>query len=133
MFAGCVGVGLWLLDARVGRSGPMHPSCGHCGYDLTGSTSNRCPECGRLFIDAGVRVSRPRRSRLRIAAGIMMLLIGVLFLPCLATTALSLRLRAANSQLTAQRLAAAAAAARAYEAELAAQQLEHSTNDDSHR
>ncbi len=39
------------------------PRCGNCGYDLTGAPSNRCPECGRLFIEAGVIVRRPRRRR----------------------------------------------------------------------
>ncbi|HPF40082.1 MAG TPA: hypothetical protein P5081_04515 [Phycisphaerae bacterium] len=34
-----------------------HPQCGNCGYDLTSAESNRCPECGRLFIEAGVRVA----------------------------------------------------------------------------
>lgn len=33
------------------------PRCGHCGYDLTRSESNRCPECGLLFIEAGVEIA----------------------------------------------------------------------------
>ena len=34
---------LWYLDRR--RIPPGH--CRNCGYDLTGNTSGRCPECGR--------------------------------------------------------------------------------------
>jgi hypothetical protein len=33
---------LWLADIR--RPGPGH--CQSCGYNLTGNTSGRCPECG---------------------------------------------------------------------------------------
>ena len=33
---------LWYLDHR--RIPPGH--CKKCGYDLTGNTSGRCPECG---------------------------------------------------------------------------------------
>ncbi|GMU82570.1 MAG: hypothetical protein AMXMBFR47_24410 [Planctomycetota bacterium] len=39
----------------------MTPRCGHCGYNLTGAPGNRCPECGWLFIDAGVIVRSDRR------------------------------------------------------------------------
>ncbi len=30
------------------------PVCGKCLYDLTGSEGIRCPECGSLFIEAGI-------------------------------------------------------------------------------
>jgi hypothetical protein len=32
---------LWLADRR-----PAPGHCQHCGYDLTGNVSGRCPECG---------------------------------------------------------------------------------------
>jgi hypothetical protein len=33
--------------------------CDGCGYDLTGNTSGRCPECGRRRGAAAPRVARP--------------------------------------------------------------------------
>lgn len=36
------------------------PVCFDCGYDLTGSVSDRCPECGSPILDAPPRGSRPR-------------------------------------------------------------------------
>ncbi|MCB9855036.1 MAG: hypothetical protein H6818_05055 [Phycisphaerales bacterium] len=52
------------------------PTCGHCGYDLTGAESNRCPECGLLFIEAGVEIrrqslSKSRRSRQFLVLGLL--------------------------------------------------------------
>ena len=38
---------------------------GRCGYNLTGSESNRCPECGTLFIEAGVTLGNPSPKRAR--------------------------------------------------------------------
>ena len=49
---------------RRGREG-TDPTCGHCGYNLTGSESNRCPECGTLFIEAGVTLGNPSPKRAR--------------------------------------------------------------------
>lgn len=36
---------LWSL-CREQRLEPLHPSCGRCGYNLSGNVSGRCPECG---------------------------------------------------------------------------------------
>lgn len=58
----CVCVGALLLvksQMSVGRD----PRCGHCGYQLSGLTSNRCPECGRLFIEAGISLGKRSLSR----------------------------------------------------------------------
>ena len=38
---------LWYLDRRR----PAPGKC-RCGYDLTGNTSGRCPECGQTMTDA---------------------------------------------------------------------------------
>ncbi|RJP32468.1 MAG: hypothetical protein C4547_13800 [Phycisphaerales bacterium] len=39
---------LLVLSVILGQSRRRPPNeCGHCGYDLTGNVSGRCPECGR--------------------------------------------------------------------------------------
>ena len=57
------------------------PSCGHCGYNLTGAPGNRCPECGRLFIEAGVTFRFGERSgrSIRLAVGAVVLLLLMAF------------------------------------------------------
>lgn len=89
-----------------------HPRCGNCGYNLTGSTSNRCPECGLLFIEAGVVVRRGGRRR---SIGRRVLLaLGLLSLPIIAMLGLTLYLRAeAAAARAAQRARVRAAEAQA--------------------
>jgi hypothetical protein len=58
-----VAVAAVLVVVKSRRQAEAGPHCGNCGYNLTGSTSNRCPECGELFIDAGVIKQEPPRSR----------------------------------------------------------------------
>jgi len=36
--------------AGVRSSSPIPPFCMGCGYDLTGGVSDRCPECGQVFV-----------------------------------------------------------------------------------
>jgi ABC-type enterochelin transport system permease subunit len=46
---GVLGLAVYLLRVLVGKheSGlHLHPTCRHCGYDLHGMHSDRCPECG---------------------------------------------------------------------------------------
>jgi predicted RNA-binding Zn-ribbon protein involved in translation (DUF1610 family) len=40
------------LEQMVGgtRSSTIPPFCTGCGYDLTGAVSDRCPECGQVFV-----------------------------------------------------------------------------------
>ena len=65
----------WFFCAsRCWRRG-TEPRCGRCGYNLTGSQSDRCPECGLRFIEAGVVKGSPAsRARLWIGLALLMLL-----------------------------------------------------------
>lgn len=47
----CVGISLCGVAVRR-RYWPVYPDgqCKACGYDLYGLTSNRCPECGQVFV-----------------------------------------------------------------------------------
>ena len=72
-------VGICLVISGRRCVGGEGPKCGHCGYNLTGAPENRCPECGRLFIDAGVVTVHPRGSRLRFGIGIALItVVGLL-------------------------------------------------------
>ena len=78
----CVGLGVWLL-ATCRRPGPGRdgtPTCGACGYNLTGLDGNYCPECGRKFIDAGIIKTANERtlSKGRLIGGIVLLCLPVL-------------------------------------------------------
>ncbi|MCA9254519.1 MAG: hypothetical protein KDA33_02730 [Phycisphaerales bacterium] len=56
------------------------PYCGECGYDLTGSDSDRCPECGLPFVVAGIRIgnvdSRGWRRRRRVATLLLFVIVA---------------------------------------------------------
>ena len=73
------GMALALVVFGRRREAAAGPMCGHCGYNLTGAPGNRCPECGRLFIEAGV-ITRPRSRRgLRVVVVSLLLVAGLLF------------------------------------------------------
>lgn len=82
----CIGVGIYLIVTARRALGNGDPRCGSCGYNLTGSASNRCPECGVLFIEAGIVMQAVRTSRVRLWVGVG-LLVGVVPLFCLGTGA----------------------------------------------
>jgi len=62
VFAGVIGLVLVTVALRGKRVGG-EPRCKSCEYNLTGLTSNRCPECGHPFtprtVVRGVRRRRP--------------------------------------------------------------------------
>lgn len=98
-----------LFRARrmVVGSGP--PVCGQCGYNLTGSESNRCPECGKLFIEAGIyRGTLPAHESARRRLGW-----AFISLPLLLFILLSGGLLIALASARAARLQAQVAAAQA--------------------
>ena len=70
----CLGVVLIRSGRR--RVG-TEPRCGHCGYILTGCQSNRCSECGLLFIDAGIVKGVRASARVRKRIGLALILIPV--------------------------------------------------------
>ncbi len=96
-------VGGIVLIVKSRRRGSDFPTCGSCGYDLTGSTAatDLCPECGGNFNIVGI--TPPHRgggSRIMLVIGIVLL---VLPLTCggLFTFAIAARSTAsqrANSQ-----------------------------------
>ncbi len=120
----CIAVGILIAILmaffRYDRS-TTGPRCGNCRYNLTGSQTNRCPECGMLFVDAGVLVGGARKR-----GKWLMLVVGVLFLGIGTTGILT-----AIAQVNAARRAVEAARAR--EAAVATFQanLLQSANDQS--
>ncbi len=85
------------------------PTCGHCGYNLTGAPGNRCPECGQLFIEAGVTFRfRDPPGRLTVTSVIAIVLFGLVVLVGVIgmDTYNAARARAAKAQAAAARNAA---------------------------
>lgn len=112
---------VWFHLRRRGAADSI-PRCGRCGYNLTGSTGNRCPECGGLFIESGVVV----RSRSAVAARRAVLVsLGAFTLVALfgvAATVISVSAaRRAKEAAIAAELRAQLAAQRAAQAQAVAQ------------
>jgi hypothetical protein len=103
----CVAVAAVVMVASRRRADTNLPRCGNCGYNLTGAPSNRCPECGDLFIEAGVVVKQPRpvASR-RVMWGLMLVLAGFAVLAVLGTIAMNQHASATRTQTIAAERAA---------------------------
>ncbi len=67
--------GVWLF-VRGLRGGTGFPSCGGCGYDLTGSLGSVacCPECGSAFAEVGIDKPGPQQRPLLLVAGAALLI-----------------------------------------------------------
>lgn len=86
-----------------------HPQCGNCGYDLTGAESNRCPECGLLFVEAGVKLRRSTAGRRRRTRWIVVTsLVAIVGIGAGGATLAYLRAEAAQALAQAQQKAALA-------------------------
>jgi hypothetical protein len=38
-----------LIRAKLPSESKQFRLCGHCGYNITGNTTGKCPECGKFF------------------------------------------------------------------------------------
>ena len=66
-----------LIVGLRGRRKEDHPLCRNCGYDLTGLSADRCPECGAdLTRRRSTRIGHRQRRRGLVGLGVFLLLIG---------------------------------------------------------
>ena len=132
-------VGLVLAPAIVGaviiglswKKVRSFPACGHCGYDVTGSVGkvSRCPECGRLFTEAGIVPPRPKRRAPLIFAAAVFLVLVVAGVGSVLSFRMAARARVAEAQ--AARAAALARAAQAAQAQAARAQARRAAGTDA--
>ncbi len=102
---GLLPVGIVLI-VRSGRNRLPYPSCGKCGYDLTGFSTNSdaCPECGVRYTEAGILPAQPGRRKGMFAWGIVMVVLplvlgGFIFIASLfVVRSAQSRARAAQQQ-----------------------------------
>lgn len=85
----CLTGGLYWLN-NLQHSADGRPVCGKCSYDLTGAPGNRCPECGTLFIEAGVTFTEGRRGRARRRFRLVMIALSVILVLAILLPALYL-------------------------------------------
>lgn len=103
----CVAVVVMVIVMSRRRAETAVPRCGSCGYNLTGAPSNRCPECGKLFIEAGVITRQPTLSPSRgVIRVLVLILVGFTVLAVLGTMAMGWRARAARTRAITARQAA---------------------------
>ena len=115
-------VGGVLLIVFSRTRGTDYPSCGRCGYDVSGSVGSvtRCPECGCDFTEVGILPPRRKRNPFMIAGGVVLIVLAVGCVSLSLLFATGARVQATAAQkAAAQQTAAAqqAAAAQAAEAE----------------
>ncbi len=105
--------------------GTAYPSCGRCGYDVSGSIGSvtRCPECGRDFTEVGILPPGRKRNPFMIGAGVVLI---VLPLGCFGSSLLFASATAVQAT-AAQKAAAAQQGAAAQQAAAAAQEEELTT------
>lgn len=71
------GVGLfWFLAALFPRRRGDEPRCRSCGYNLTGISSERCPECGQALVGGAVVRGTRRRRPLLAVCGLLCFALG---------------------------------------------------------
>ena len=108
----CVVGGIYLIATSRRTVGPG-PRCGHCQYNLTGSMANRCPECGRLFIEAGIVTNPVPSLRARRRIGIVLIVLPLV--PATLGPVSSLFYQTQRARMQAERARAMAEQARAAE------------------
>ncbi len=102
----CVAFGLYLIVTSRRKVGPG-PRCGQCGYNLTGATENRCPECGRPFIEAGIVTNPVTSLRKRRWIGIVLIVAPLIPASLGLATMMFYRARAARQIATTEKAKAA--------------------------
>ncbi len=105
-----LGLGIWLV-VRGLRGGPAFPSCGKCGYDVTGTigSATRCPECGSPFAEVGIVRPGGKQRPLMAVGGLILIVLAV---GCLGTSLsglMALKARQAQSRAISAQAAAQAA------------------------
>ncbi len=70
-------VGGIVLIVKSRKRGSDFPTCGGCGYDLTGSTAatDLCPECGGQFTVVGIITPKSERKTGLLVIGIILLIL----------------------------------------------------------
>ena len=70
-------VGGIVLIVKSRKRGSNFPTCGSCGYDLTGSTAatDLCPECGGQFTVVGIISPKSERRSGLLIIGIVLLIL----------------------------------------------------------
>jgi len=109
-------IGIALVVKSRGK-GLGYPACGTCRYDLSASvgTTDRCPECGLLFVTAGIVPPHGQRQPALLWMGVALL---ALSLGCAGTGLFA-------SVLSQRAMQRARAAAAAQQQSQAAQQASH--------